>query len=251
MITIFILILLLGIVVAGVVLARGQVWKKIPAVLSWLGCVIALGSFFFLPWIIFGAPGTILKNTTWLAKQTIVLETLKQLPGLDRLFESTTSWSAQEVWSALNHPLKEQIFQISERGDFVNGWRLLSLLGQANWLEAFFLIFSLVVTLLSIATSLIGMFGLKIPKPFAVSMAVAAGIVFIELLISIPRLDQLGVSHEIFLRLLLALAEARVSSGAGWYVTGLLMIVFSNVIISVLPDPVEYEYNPDDDGYEF
>jgi hypothetical protein len=249
MIAIFIGVLMTGGIMAGVWLARGQVWKKLPVVLNWMGVLIALGSFFFLPWITFGPPDVIEKNTAWLAKQSLVLDTLKKLPGSNKLFESPIPWTAQEIWNALHHPLKDRIFQISVTGEYINGWALSNLLIQTDWVDIFFLILSVIVIFLAIVQSLLGLFSQKkIPQPFLIGMAFYSGLVFIGLLMGIPRLDLLGKENDIILRLIMVLAEVHVAGGAGWYVTGLLMIFCSSVISSIWPVSNVFEYNLEEYG---
>jgi len=245
MVIIFVAIIIIGIIVAGIMLAQSSDKSKFYIVLRWLGAVTALGSFFFLPWIVLGPPGSIFKNSGWLAEQTLILDNLKQLPGLDQALASTTALTAQDIWNAMDHSIKGRIMQISENGDLVTGWRLTGLLFETDWANVFIFVLSSVIVIFALITSLLGM--VEIPSKFlARPLLVASGFVFVSALTSLPTLDTLGDSNDIFLRMIMSLAESRVASGGGWYCIGLFLIILSNVLENFSSGPISQNESNDE-----
>jgi len=229
MVAAFIVISVVGLAFAFLI-ARNEVPARLGGILIWMGSISALSSFFFLTWIELGPPGTILKNAKWLAQQTLVIDTLKQIPGLDQALAKTTAWTAQDVINVLDDPIKPRLLEISESGEQVNGYLVLELLLETDLFNAVGIIFALFIVVIALVIGLAGLLGQQAPKPLMIGLVAGGVFSVLVMLFSLPQLDTLGTYDEIFLRLLMTLAEARVSGGGGWFILGLFLIVAGSVL---------------------
>lgn len=229
MVAIFVIVFIVGLVFA-IAVARNEIPVRLGRILMWLGSIVALSSFFFLTWIELGPPGTILKNAEWLAQQTLVIDTLKQLPGLEQALAKTTAWTAQDVINAIDNPIKPRLLEISESGEQVNGYLMLELLFETDLFNAVSIVFALFIIVSALVIGLTGLLGQQAPKLLMSGLFTGSIFSALVMLFSLPQLDTLGARHEIFLRLLMTLAETRVSGGGGWYILGLFLIITGSVL---------------------
>ncbi len=232
MVAIFILILVACVVFSVVLTARSQN-KQLATVLvvSWMGSILALTSFFLLPWIKLGNPGTIQQNAQWIAKQTEVINIIKKLPGLDEWLKGITDLTANEVLDALKSPIKNEFFQLAESGKPFTGLVMVRFLFSTSPIVGVLFLFNQAVAIISSLVSLIFMLKQTSSRPVSIGLVAATGIGFVGVITAIPSLDTFCVTSDAASRIITVMAQSTVSYGGGVHAIGLLTIAIANLII--------------------
>ncbi|MBN1874684.1 MAG: hypothetical protein JXA33_10675 [Anaerolineae bacterium] len=210
--------------------------------LSWggfLGSVLALLAFFLLPWVELGGISAFQQNIEWIVANFNTLDSL-----LIQLSLSPTSVSPETLCSIFDDRTTYAFLSLVQKGNDFHAWQLM----QAAFRVQPPLVMALGLSLLiALASGLVDVWrlmtgnwqwGSRIRK----YLPLCSIVVILLLLGYFPLLDSLGAPDNLKVRLLAALASAKVGCGLCWMVVGMIAAILGSIrdwLPSVVLDVVE------------
>jgi hypothetical protein len=228
--------IMLGIIFAGIVISailmirsrrpRGMV---LPT-LGWIGGLLAMSSFFLMSWITLGPPGTVAKNAGWIASQGTILNTIKQLPGLDRWLSAVQVPHGEDILASLDLPVKESFLKYAETGRTINGCHYMGLIRRVKPIITLIIATGVLAALTGAVLGLLRL--ITSTRRFRPAQQIVASLSFFSFILLLPALttfDSMGSLDDFKLRLLTILAQTRVATGAWLCLFGFLLVGISGI----------------------
>lgn len=197
--------------------------------LSWigfLGSILALSAFFLLPWVELGGVEVFRHNIGWVASNFNTLDSL-----LIRISLPPTSISSDTLILALRDQVTCMFLSLIQKGGDFHAWQLMQAAFRVHPPLVMALGLSFLITLLSAVVD----FGRLLTGDPEWHSSIRrylplCNIVLILLLLSyLPFLDSLGTPGNFKIRVLAALAAAKVGCAPWWMIVGMLVSVLGGM----------------------
>lgn len=208
---------------------QGQSFWGLPAS-GWLGGVMVVASFFALPWIVSGPPGTWEQNTAWLASKADIVGYMQKTPVLRDHKISGSSPSAEDVSHLLEHPIKNELLDLAANQGTILGLPLVRLISRVEPFFALVLLVGLAAACLGVGLSFARLLSGKFIGPaFSKYLSATALAVLLLTLSYLPVIDTFGKVDHLKVRLLAVILELCTGPAVWFYMLGLVLLIVASI----------------------
>ena len=198
--------------------------------LGWMGCGLAIISFFFFSWINISPYKVFEQNIEWVVKQTAIIAPILENPAIKEVIGDMKTPTVHDIKNLFRRSYETRMMKISELNTLVNGWELLLLVINVKWeisiCLAIGILSSIGIFIVNIHRLSTGRFSPMLLMKILVVISSASSFV---LLINITTLDCLGRVDDFILRLFSSFMEIQVASGVWWFLLGLMFAAISSL----------------------